>query len=61
MTWWPKQIPNSAYLTQWHPVLGLLGAGLLGLLDLHVLIVPRCPSRLTTLQVGFGGMCVYII
>ena len=22
---------------------------------------PRCPSRLTTLQVGFGGMCVYTL
>ena len=22
---------------------------------------PRCPSRLTTLQVGFGGMCIYTL
>ena len=22
---------------------------------------PRCPSRFTTLQVGFGGMCVYTL
>ena len=41
--------------------LGVLGRADLASLGVDACAAPRCPSRFTTLQVGFGGMCVYTL